>query len=84
MPTSGVESERSVYLRGIKVLRQIARDYPGQRVIAVSHGSLIRRALSATHGREFGTIANAEPLEVDLPGLAHWLEVKEPLLVGKP
>lgn len=81
---AGVESERSVYLRGIKVLRQIARDYPGQRVIAVSHGSLIRRALSATHGREFGTIANAEPFEVDLPGLAHWLEVKEPLLVGKP
>ena len=81
---SGVESERSVYRRGIKVLRQIARDYPGQRVIAVSHGSLIRRALSATHGREFGAIANAEPFEVDLSGLAHWLEVKESLLVGKP
>ncbi|WP_237233102.1 histidine phosphatase family protein [Rothia nasisuis] len=81
---SGVESERSVYVRGIRVLRQIARDYPGQRVIAVSHGSLIRRTLSATHGREFGTIANAEPFEVNLPGLAHWAEATEPLLVGKP
>lgn len=80
----GVESERSVYTRGIKVLRQIARDYPGQRVIAVSHGSLIRRALSATHGREFGTIANAEPFEVELAGLAGWVEANEPLLVEKP
>lgn len=80
---SGVESERSVYTRGIDTLRQIARDYPGQRVIAVSHGSLIRRALSATHGREFGTVANAEPFEVDLAGLARWTESTEPLLDGK-
>lgn len=80
----GVESERSVYRRGIEVLRDIARDYPGQRVIAVSHGSLIRRALSATHGREFGTIANAEPIEVSLSGLGTWTEAAEPLLRGKP
>lgn len=80
----GVESERSVYRRGIEVLRQIARDYPGQRVIAVSHGSLIRRALSASHGREFGTISNAQPFEVNLDGLAHWQEASEPLLKGKP
>ncbi|WP_421084379.1 histidine phosphatase family protein [Rothia nasimurium] len=81
---AGVESERSVYLRGIKVLRQIARDYPGQRVIVVSHGSLIRRALSATHGREFGTIGNAEPFAIDLAGLLAWTEAGEALLVGKP
>lgn len=81
---AGVESERSVYVRGIETLRQIAADYPGKRVIAVSHGSLIRRALSATHGREFGTVANAEPFEVSLPGLVSWSEATEPLLVGKP
>lgn len=81
---AGVESERSVYTRGIETLRQIAADYPGKRVIAVSHGSLIRRALSATHGKEFGTVANAEPFEVHLPGLAIWTVENEPLLVGKP
>ncbi|MFW0182189.1 histidine phosphatase family protein [Rothia sp. CCM 9417] len=80
---AGVESERSVYTRGIETLRQIARDYPGQRVLAVSHGSLISRALSATHGYEFGTIANAEPFQVDLVGLARWNENAEPLLNGK-
>ncbi len=80
----GVESERSVYRRGIETLRQIARDFPGQRVMVVSHGSLIRRALSATHGREFGTIGNAQPFEVDMAGLAGWREETEPLLKGKP
>lgn len=80
----GVESERSVYLRGIETLRQIAADFPEKHVIVVSHGSLIRRALSATHGREFGTVANAEPFEVNLPGLASWSADTEPLLVGKP
>lgn len=81
---AGVESERSVYLRGIETLRKIVSDYPNQRVIAVSHGSLIRRALSATQGEEFGTVANAEPFQVHLPGLTSWSVDNEPLLRGKP
>ena len=59
------------------MLRQIVRDYAErggeQRIIAVSHGSLIRRALSAAAGEEWTvTVPNAEPLMVDVPGLFAW------------
>ena len=65
-----VETERDVYVRAVRVLREIVRQYPGERIIAVSHGSLIRRAISAAQGYEHTqTVPNAEPLEVDLKGL---------------
>ncbi|MFW0107623.1 histidine phosphatase family protein [Rothia sp. P7181] len=81
----GVESERSVYVRGIKTLRQIVSDYPGQHIIAVSHGSLIRRVLSASRGEEWKeAVPNAQALEIPLAGLFRWAEENEPLLVGKP
>ncbi|GGH61670.1 histidine phosphatase family protein [Rothia aerolata] len=81
----GVESERSVYVRGVQTLREIVLAYPGQRIIAVSHGSLIRRVLSASNGREWATpVPNAAPLEIPLEGLFAWREEDEPLLVGKP
>ena len=72
-----VESERDVYIRAVRVLRQIVRDYAErggeQKIIAVSHGSLIRRALSAAAGEEWTvTVPNAEPLVVDVPGLFAW------------
>ncbi|WP_346845323.1 histidine phosphatase family protein [uncultured Rothia sp.] len=80
----GVESERSVYVRGVETLREIVRQYPGQRIIAVSHGSLIRRVLSASHGKEWATpVPNAQPLEIPLEGLFGWNEEKELLLWGK-
>lgn len=72
-----VESERDLYIRAVRVLRQIVRDYAErggeQKIIAVSHGSLIRRALSAAAGEEWTvTVPNAEPLMVDVPGLFAW------------
>ena len=72
-----VESERDLYIRAVRVLRQIVRDYAErggeQKIIAVSHGSLIRRALSAAAGEEWTvTVPNAEPLVVDVPGLFAW------------
>ncbi|MDO4916904.1 MAG: histidine phosphatase family protein [Rothia sp. (in: high G+C Gram-positive bacteria)] len=80
----GVESERALYVRGVKILREITHDYPGQRVLAVSHGSLIRRVLSAAHGKEWATaVPNAEALDIPLPGLFDWVEEREPLLQGK-
>lgn len=80
----GVESERSVYVRGVEALRDIVREFPGQRIIAVSHGSLIRRVLSASHGKEWATpVPNAQPLEIPLAGLFEWNEDAEVLLAGK-
>ncbi len=71
-----VESERDLYIRAVRVLRQIVREHAdgdGQKIIAVSHGSLIRRALSAAAGKEWTmTVPNAEPLVVDVPGLFAW------------
>ena len=72
-----VESERDLYIRTVRVLRQIVRDYANrgeeQKIIAVSHGSLIRRALSAAAGEEWTvTVPNAEPLVLDVPGLFAW------------
>lgn len=80
----GVESERSVYMRGVDTLRQVVREYPGQKIIVVSHGSLIRRVLSASHGKEWATpVPNAQPLEIPLQGLFSWDVEKEILLEGK-
>ncbi len=80
----GVESERSLYVRGVEVLREIVQDFSGQRIIVVSHGSLIRRVLCAAHGQEWATaVPNAVPLDIPLAGLFAWTEENEPLLKGK-
>ena len=61
-----VESERDVYIRAVRTLRNIVRELSeasgDQKIIAVSHGSFIRRALSAAAGEEWTvTVPNAEP-----------------------
>lgn len=69
----GAESERDLYIRAARVLRQMVREHPGQRIIAVSHGSLIRRALSAASGKEHTEpVPNAQPVEIDIAGLFAW------------
>lgn len=79
-----VESERSVYVRGVKTLREIVEENPGKRIIAVAHGSIIRRVLCAAHGKEWATpVPNAQPIEIPLEGLFAWREENEPLLRGK-
>ncbi len=41
--------------------------------MVVSHGSLIRRAISAAQGYEHTQeVPNAQPLEVDIAGLFAW------------
>lgn len=78
---AGVESEEDLFNRTVRVLRQIVRDHPGQRVIAVSHGSVIRRALSAAQGFEWvDPVPNAEPLEISISGLFAWETATEGML----
>ncbi len=83
-----VESERDVYIRAVRTLRNIVRELseePGdQKIIAVSHGSFIRRALSAAAGEEWTvTVPNAEPLTIDVPGLFAWDSTKQFDEVGR-
>ena len=77
-----VESERDVYIRAVRTLRNIVRELSeasgDQKIIAVSHGSFIRRALSAAAGEEWTvTVPNAEPLTIDVPGLFAWDSTKQ-------
>ncbi|WP_165313271.1 histidine phosphatase family protein [Rothia halotolerans] len=70
---AGVEPEAEVYRRGVEALREVVRSHPGQEVVAVSHGTLIRRALIATTPGDWSArIPNAEAIEVDLEGLFSW------------
>lgn len=83
-----VESERDVYIRAVRTLRNIVRelseDSGDQKIIAVSHGSFIRRALSAAAGEEWTvTVPNAEPLTIDVPGLFAWDSTKQFDEVGR-
>ena len=83
-----VESERDVYIRAVRTLRNIVRELSetsgGQKIIAVSHGSFIRRALSAAAGEEWTvTVPNAEPLTIDVPGLFAWDSTKQFDEVGR-
>lgn len=66
-----------MYIRAVRTLRGIVRELSDasgdQKIIAVSHGSFIRRALSAAAGEEWTvTVPNAEPLTIDVPGLFAW------------
>lgn len=68
-----VEAEAEVYRRGVAACRELVRAHPGERILAVSHGTLIRRVLLATTPGDWrATVPNAEPLEVDLEGLFSW------------
>lgn len=78
---AGVESEEELFNRTVRVLRQIVKDYPGKRVIAVAHGSVIRRALSAAQGFEWKeSVPNAVPLETSIVGLFAWSTDSEGML----
>lgn len=80
---AGVESEREVFERTVKVLLEIADEFPGKRVIAVAHGSVIRRALSAGQGFEWKeSVPNALPLEVSVDGLRRWSVDEEPMVLA--
>lgn len=68
-----VEPIATVYHRGIDALRRLVLDHPGESLVVVSHGTLIRRVLMATTPGDWQAgVANATPLEVDLEGLFAW------------
>jgi len=80
----GAESEGDVADRGVEALRMLALDYPGARIIVVSHGTLIRLSLMRILDRPIPTITNAA-LTVAQSGPAGWTldilngEVLEPV-----
>lgn len=53
-----LESEESVIERGLRGIEAIARDYPGQNVLVVSHGTLIRLTLSHLSGSAIAPLEN--------------------------
>jgi uncharacterized phosphatase len=55
----GAEAEDDVADRGVDALRILARDFPGARIIVVSHGTLIRLCLMRIQGRPIPMIMNA-------------------------
>lgn len=74
---TGAESEASVAARGLDALRDLARTWPGARIVVVAHGTLIRLCLIEALGREIPSIDNAAltlvrlaPAPADEPGRA--------------
>ncbi|GHC99415.1 histidine phosphatase family protein [Zhihengliuella salsuginis] len=59
------EPEDEVAGRGIDALRRIAQLYPGQNVLVVAHGTLIRLTVDALTGTECPRLDNCEAVEVD-------------------
>ena len=63
------EPEQSVARRGLAALRDLAVQFPGQRIIAVAHGTLIRLTLSELTGQRYPRVLNGEVVEVPLAAL---------------
>ncbi|GAA1917184.1 hypothetical protein GCM10009688_22810 [Arthrobacter gandavensis] len=63
------EPEQQVADRGLTALRSLAAQYPGQRIIAVAHGTLIRLTLSELTCQRYARVLNGEVVEVPLAAL---------------
>ena len=55
----GGESDDDAAARGINALNELAEEFAGQRVLVVSHGTLIRLTLSRAVGRTLDSVHNA-------------------------
>lgn len=55
----GGESDDDAAARGIGALNELAEEFAGQRVLVVSHGTLIRLTLSRAVGRTLDSVHNA-------------------------
>lgn len=53
------ESEADVAQRGVEALQNLAQEFPGARIIVVSHGTLIRLTLNKIFDLSVGPISNA-------------------------
>ena len=51
----GLEDWENVARRGMEMVNELARDYPGERVIVVAHGGLINAILATVSRGETGT-----------------------------
>jgi len=56
---SGAESEDEAADRGLAALEALAEDYRGQRVLVVTHGTLLRVSLSRAIGQTLASVDNA-------------------------
>ncbi|MEE2524103.1 histidine phosphatase family protein [Pseudarthrobacter sp. J75] len=55
----GAESEESTASRGLAALEALAQEFPGQRVLVVAHGTLIRLTMNLATGRTLQSVDNA-------------------------
>ena len=55
----GGESDDDAASRGMDALEQLAQEFSGQRVLVVTHGTLIRLSLSRAIGRTLDSVHNA-------------------------
>ncbi|MFJ4026642.1 histidine phosphatase family protein [Paenarthrobacter sp. NPDC089989] len=55
----GGESDHDAATRGTAALEELAREFAGQRVLVVSHGTLIRLTLDRAIGRTLDSVRNA-------------------------
>jgi uncharacterized phosphatase len=62
---AGAEPEDEVAERGLKALCRLFEEYPGQRIIVVAHGTLIRLTMSALLGQPHPRLANCEVVDVE-------------------
>ena len=70
---AGVEPEADVYRPGVATLKDLVLEHPGENLLVVSHGTLIRRVLLATTPGDWTEhVPNATPIEVDIEGLFAW------------
>ncbi|APF40786.1 histidine phosphatase family protein [Neomicrococcus aestuarii] len=59
-----VERSKAVAERGAAAVRQVQQDFPGKRVIMVSHGTLIRLTMDALTGERHPSVENAEIITI--------------------
>lgn len=55
----GAETEESAAARGLAALETLAKEFSGQRVLVVAHGSLIRLTLNLALGQTLDHVENA-------------------------
>ncbi len=55
----GGESDDAAAARGLAALESLAREFAGQRVLVVAHGTLIRLTLNRAIGRTLDSVQNA-------------------------
>lgn len=64
-----VERSKAVGERGLSAIKQIQEDFPGKRVVIVSHGTLIRLTMDALTGERHPSVENAELIHIPVEAL---------------